>query len=318
METFLSIIVPIYNVEAFVKQLVANLVESVNKPDVEVVFINDRSPDNSAVYLMETLNQCKANIRFQYKVIHHEKNFGIAVTRNSGLNNCTGRYLAFLDSDDLLSPHYYHVLQQALSGDEVIDILEFNHQEFSESQPFSVTEEKPNVTVSLGSQLAPFSLGFFLWTRIFRREFVKHQSFIEGRNYEDVAYVLDAYSHAKVIKKIDNTLYFYRKHSYSITAKRDSSYVVQLQQITEQATNSFDRFQDKQRFFHLLAKKTLTILLKGSRIKSKDEKHKFFEKARTYVTQAHDMYVQNDASMKTLGVSNSSKAFVSLWNMMRK
>lgn len=91
----ISVIVPVYKVERFIAQAVLS-VENQHYPDVEIVLVDDCSPDNSAT-VIKTLQMQYANIVY-YKL---PRNSGAAVARNKALTLATGRYVAFLDGDDM-------------------------------------------------------------------------------------------------------------------------------------------------------------------------------------------------------------------------
>ncbi|MGI0116033.1 glycosyltransferase family 2 protein [Zooshikella sp. RANM57] len=92
-----SVVMPVYNVEAFV----ANAISSVLKQtynDFELIIINDCSPDNS-------IQVCERFKDPRIKIVHHTQNRGLAGARNTGIRNSQGKFIAFLDSDDLWHPN---------------------------------------------------------------------------------------------------------------------------------------------------------------------------------------------------------------------
>lgn len=90
-----SVIIPVYKVERFIEQTILSVVHQ-NYPDIEVVLVDDCTPDNSAA-IIKKLQEKYSNI------VYHklEKNSGAAVARNKALDMATGRYVAFLDGDDM-------------------------------------------------------------------------------------------------------------------------------------------------------------------------------------------------------------------------
>ena len=91
----ISVIVPLYKVERFIEQTILSIVNQ-NYPDIEIVLVDDCTPDNSAA-VIKRLQAKYTNI------VYHklEKNSGAAVARNKALDIATGRYVAFCDGDDL-------------------------------------------------------------------------------------------------------------------------------------------------------------------------------------------------------------------------
>ena len=89
----ISVIIPIYNVEKYLRQCLDSVVNQTIK-DIEIICINDGSTDNSQAILNE---YAKKDERF---VVINQVNQGLSVARNNGLNSATGKYVAFIDSDD--------------------------------------------------------------------------------------------------------------------------------------------------------------------------------------------------------------------------
>ncbi len=99
----LSIIIPVYNGESFLEQLIKNIVEQ-NSPtnlEYDVILINDGSKDNTETVILSLLEE--------YPFIKYikQKNGGIAAARNAGLANAEGKYVTFIDQDDSLVGGYF-------------------------------------------------------------------------------------------------------------------------------------------------------------------------------------------------------------------
>ena len=92
-KTDISIIVPIYNTEKYLKKCLDSLINQ-SKKELEFMLINDGSKDNSEEIIKEYKDE-----RIKY---YKNKNQGIGKTRNFGIEKATGKYIMFLDSDDYL------------------------------------------------------------------------------------------------------------------------------------------------------------------------------------------------------------------------
>ena len=99
----ISIIVPIYNVEAYLDRCMQSLIMQTLR-EIEIIMVDDESPDNCPTICD---NYAKQDSRI--KVIH-KKNGGLGFARNSGLEIATGKYIAFLDSDDFVDISMYETL----------------------------------------------------------------------------------------------------------------------------------------------------------------------------------------------------------------
>lgn len=103
-----SVIIPVYKVEKYIKGCLKSLTKQTFK-DFEVVLVDDGSPDNSIGVAEQYLQSTKLT----YKIIH-EENKGLPGARNTGIRNCTGRYVCYLDSDDIYGPEHIELLHSAL------------------------------------------------------------------------------------------------------------------------------------------------------------------------------------------------------------
>ena len=90
--------VPIYNVENFISRCLESLF-SQTYSNIEYVFVNDCTPDNSMTILSDMLQKYPSRATM-VKIINNSQNHGIAIVRNTLLENATGDYILFVDSDD--------------------------------------------------------------------------------------------------------------------------------------------------------------------------------------------------------------------------
>lgn len=93
-----SILVPVYNVGKYIERCAISLFEQ-TYDDLEYVFVDDCTPDNS-FYILEEVLKKYPNRRKQVKIVHHENNSGVAVARNTALDNATGYFIVWVDPDD--------------------------------------------------------------------------------------------------------------------------------------------------------------------------------------------------------------------------
>lgn len=121
----LSIIIPIYNSAKYLKRCVTSLFEQ-SFPDIEYIFIDDCSTDNSVNILKETLNDYP-NRRHRVKIIELPENKGAALARSVGLKSASGEYIAYCDSDDWVSVNMYEqLINTAEKGNAAVVYCDFN------------------------------------------------------------------------------------------------------------------------------------------------------------------------------------------------
>lgn len=97
-----SIIVPVYKVEKYVRRCVQSIMDQTLTEGVECIFVNDCTPDRSIDIIRTMIDSYDGNISF--KIVEHRENKGSATTRNTGLDNATGDYIIQTDSDDYIEP----------------------------------------------------------------------------------------------------------------------------------------------------------------------------------------------------------------------
>ena len=117
----ISLIVPVYNEEPFLPRCIESI-KSQTVPFEEVIFIDDKSTDNSVQILREAE---KENPNF--RVVERLVNGGVSSTRNMGLDESHGEYITFLDSDDELLPDAHEKMLRAIERHPEAQMIQFNH-----------------------------------------------------------------------------------------------------------------------------------------------------------------------------------------------
>lgn len=115
-----SILVPIYGVEQYIERRARSLFEQTCQ-ELEYVFVNDCTPDKSMELLSGVLEDYPER-KGAVKIVNHEKNRGLAASRNTGVENATGEFVCLVDSDDWLERNAVEVLlegQQKKDADMV-------------------------------------------------------------------------------------------------------------------------------------------------------------------------------------------------------
>ena len=129
MEPLVSIITPVYNAEEFLEETILSVLNQTYK-NWELILIDDCSKDDSYKIIERYLGMDK-----RIKYLKNEKNSGPAVTRNNGINISKGKYIAFLDSDDLW---YRDKLKKQ------IDFMEMNNKNICHGN-YEMINKKSNV-----------------------------------------------------------------------------------------------------------------------------------------------------------------------------
>lgn len=216
----LSIIIPTYNNAEFIIETLSSLQAGITE-EVELIIINDGSSDNTEQCIKE-FYQDKFGHQVKY-IYQHNK--GVAITRNVGLENASGKYIAFVDSDDIVSPEYFSVLLPVLR-EEKYDIVEFNltrdinklfNKDENNNAPL-LLKEMVLSDKQLSSLMPTFRAAqWHITTKIFHRRIIGQDRFEAHRRYEDMIFCPFQYFKCTRILKIAHALYFYRINNTSIT-----------------------------------------------------------------------------------------------------
>ena len=208
----ISIIIPVYNVEKYVEKCILSCEnQDIPKEDYEVIVVNDGSPDGSLV-IVERVAQEYPNI----KVISQE-NGGLSAARNAGMQNATGEYYMFVDSDDWIAENCLGKLTKKLR-DENPDALAICAANVINGEPKrrqSYPDETPISGKDFLKKGAPHCAPFAIWKALF---FKKHNlMFFRGIFHEDSELTPRAYYLADKISRINDLIYFVYQNPTSIT-----------------------------------------------------------------------------------------------------
>ena len=206
----ISIIVPFYNMEKYLSRCIDSILNQ-DYQLYELIIINDGSTDNSDKICQEYI---KKDSRIKYI---KQENRGISESRNRGIKESSGKYISFIDSDDIVSPKYLSTLYENLITNKV-DISCCSFQKFSKECTFN---EDNNIQVIDNvegiKKLLNESLSSFLWDKLIPRKLFSGISFKKDKIFEDTDVMYKIFSKAKKIVITDAILYGY--------CQRNSSYV---------------------------------------------------------------------------------------------
>ena len=209
----ISIIVPIYKVEAYLNRCVRSLVtQSYNH--LEIILVNDGSPDNCAA-----MCDAWATNDSRIKVIH-KQNGGLSDARNAGLAVAQGKYIAFVDSDDWVDAEYiaamYYALQQTDSEIAACDVYESAGEEVElcpmKKSPLRICTPEEAISDILEGK------GFraVAWNKLYKRTLFENERYPVGKHHEDEFFTYRILAKAKRLVYLDRPLYFYFQRPGSI------------------------------------------------------------------------------------------------------
>lgn len=212
MNSLISVVIPIYNVEDYLCECLDSVLAQTYK-NLEILLVDDGSTDGSAT-IAKQYETKETRIR-----LIHQENRGLSGARNTGINLATGDYLIFVDSDDSISSTHIEILYQALkkTDADVANCLYTREKEKLE------TNSKPAYQLITGTymekikQLAQSNHPFkFAWGRLIARKVFEKVSFIEGMILEDGPFFYETIDQVDRYVLVDSKSYFYRNRKNSI------------------------------------------------------------------------------------------------------
>jgi glycosyltransferase involved in cell wall biosynthesis len=210
----ISIIVPVFNAAGHLAKCIDSILAQTFTA-FECILVDDGSTDDS-------LNICKkyADLDRRIKVLH-QNNAGVSSARNTGLKNCTGEYVAFVDSDDMVLPEMYEVMYANITAgiyDFVCCGFKHKAEVYSASAIFGRQSQAKIVYL-----LEDAGLFGTVWNKLFKREIIEknHIYFPEGYSFgEDFLYNLTYFSYVNTGICINNVLYEYNSSEMSVSKNR--------------------------------------------------------------------------------------------------
>lgn len=235
MHRKVSVIIPVYKVEKYLKRCIESVVNQSYK-NIEIILVNDGSPDKCG-----EICDSYARIDSRIKVIHKE-NGGLSSARNAGLDIASGEYIMFVDSDDWIEENSLEKLDKYMNMS--YDIINFKFSFVKEGSK-NIIELQSDIKESYECDLISYidklfsgELDFFIWNKLYKKGLFNEVKFPEGRNYEDLATIYKLYFKAKNIIVTDYSLYKYwlgnlNSITSNSTIKNMTDYLLSTKEIYE-------------------------------------------------------------------------------------
>ena len=218
-QELVSIIVPIYNVENYLRQCLDSISEQTYK-NFECIMVNDGSTDSSQQIAEEYLTDNR------FKLIN-QSNKGLSGARNTGISHIReeSTFVAFVDSDDYIYPDFLETLIEHIEdGVDIIEgMIEYFHDEIKVDRVCHDFEKQTLMTKD--DKLGKFALNELrvsVFPKLFRKSLLTEDFFPEGWIFEDLAVVPELISHSGKWIKLPKVIYGYRIRPNSITTKEFS------------------------------------------------------------------------------------------------
>lgn len=241
MEKLISVVVPVYNEEAFLEKCVKSIVNQTYR-NLEVILVDDGATDHSGE-LCDKFAAMDARIQ-----VVHKKNGGLSDARNAGIDVATGEYLAFVDSDDFIHPKMYETMVKIMEKDQAeMAICKIAHVKEDSPVNYSLSIPTTSKRMVSGKDLQNMyfdsrytQMVVAAWNKIYKREYFEEIRYPKGKIHGDEYTTYKITYPCSRISIVDAPFYYYVTRDTSIMGTFDEkrfdllkSYIERMQYFAE-------------------------------------------------------------------------------------
>ncbi len=243
----ISIIVPVYNVNKYLLESVNSILNQTYR-DLEIILVDDGSTDESGIMCDDI-----ANRDIRVKVIH-KKNGGLSDARNVGIENATGSYIGFVDSDDWIDTDMYETMLKRIEQTDADICVCGYYREFIGLTISNYPSD--NNTYDSAEALATLFRGEefqdHAWSKLYKTDLFKSIRFPVGLIYEDIRTTYRLFKECTKICTVSKPLYHYRQRKSSIVRSSFNERQIQMLDATKEI---FQNDSEKLRKYETLLKR---------------------------------------------------------------
>ncbi len=241
-----SIIIPVYKVEKYIRTCLESVLRQ-DYPDIEIVIVDDCSPDSS----MEIAKEIISTTDIPTRIVTHEYNSGLSVARNSGINVSTGNALYFIDSDDELydCSVISHLAQKMCITNA--DIVAGNYQRvYKDNRMVSTRYSQERIFTDGSKIIDSFCNGdipITAWNKLIKKDFITGHSlfFKEGILHEDELWTFNTVLTANCIVLTGRTTYNYYIQENSIMSEKNCRHLQSSIEIYKEMSLGYSNIEVK-------------------------------------------------------------------------
>ena len=213
-----SVIVPVYNVEKYLRKCLNSLVAQSLK-EMEIIIVNDGSTDDSQKIIDDFQRQYPSKIKSFIK-----ENGGLSDARNFGLDQANGDYIGFVDSDDEVDERMFEEMYNLAIQHHAEMVICNLHKVDETGRVIEKLPQFPNMPecIDVEENFSVFSdLSYFACNKLFKRELFENKRFKIGMHFEDIQLIPQLLLECKVIAKTQRYYYHYLQRKDSISKTHD-------------------------------------------------------------------------------------------------
>lgn len=232
-----SILIPVYGVEKYIERCARSVFEQTYH-NLEIIFVDDCTPDHSIEILKRVLEEYPER-KEQTKILHHQKNGGLSVARNTAFAASSGDYVYYLDSDDEMKRDCISIMTEPLTHREYDFIIsDYEEVGFSVKQPHLHLPNGEYKGDEILNNICSGKWFVMAWNKLIKRDFyeIRNLSFYPGIIHEDELWSFKLACTANSMYLINEQTMIYYRNSNSImtsmSAKRDiNSSIIILREV---------------------------------------------------------------------------------------
>ena len=265
-----SVIIPVFNVRNFIERCARSLFEQTLE-DIEYIFVDDASPDDSIAILKACLERYPER-KEQVTILRHEENKGLTAARNTGLEYATGEYIAHCDSDDYVDQNMYQSLYDKASETNADLVfcdfyLKYKGDRVERYECVSLSDKENLLKAYIGSGWT------VVWNMIARRELYDRYTLHSPANItycEDFHLSVHLMHFSNIISKVESPLYYYNQENqdsimHSLNHKQMMSERLAYNEIIDffKSEGKFDEYQEELAWRVLKNKQDLVLAIES-------------------------------------------------------
>ena len=219
----ISVLIPVYNVEKYVERCMISVLNQTMQEGVEVIIVNDCTPDCSMEIIRKTLCAHVKENGMTIRIVEHKTNRGTAATRNTAMSYATGKYTIFIDSDDYIEPDMLEVMYSKAVEIDADIVIADHWNEYRDCSRYVKASVDDNGNMIFSQLIRGKST--YLWDKLIKRSlYLKyHIVWQEGMDWkEDFKTTIPLCFFARKIIGIPKAFYHYVHYNdSSMTTKKN-------------------------------------------------------------------------------------------------
>ncbi|MGF2028553.1 glycosyltransferase [Lactococcus lactis] len=313
-EDKVSVIVPVYNVEEYIRECIKSI-QVQTYSNLEIIVVNDGTKDKS-IEIIKDLIETDSRIR-----VISQPNQGLSAARNTGIENATGKYVAMIDSDDKIKPDFIKHLFDVADSQNA-DIVRGSFRDFDGNIPDGwisdfTTDQKLGLNVL--NEFLDNNTSFVVWSSLYNIDFLNTHNlrFIPGILLEDGDFTTRAYLKAEKVVTTDYMDYQYRIRPGSILTSNNAKRMSESEEIVIRKFLKKLSITKSSRIRNVLQKAIYSFMRDWTRILTKN--HIKLNKNVTCFDEAlqSTKYIRADRPFKERLKFNTKVAIIKIKNLKK-